>query len=417
MIGPASAKPFQVIAFFSHPTQHHAPLFRALAAREEIYLKVYYFSRHAVVASLDQEFGEVFQWDVPLLEGYDHEFLPSLPGINPGYHGHLLLNRGIVAALQSRTWDAVFNPSYFYLTSWAVWLRAILGRIPLIYQSDSTLLQPRALWRRFFKELPVRLYFQGFAMFLSVGDNNRAYLQRYGVPDQAITACPYPVDISRFQKCKAAPDWEARLQALRTRYRILPEDRIAVFCGKISDRKRPQDLAQAVLRLNSPRVKALFIGTGPLGQTVQKMHPEKVILAGFVNQSQIPYHLGLGQVLVMPSSYDAHPLVVTEAASLGLPAVISDHCGCFGPHDSLHPGESGFVYPCGDVDALTRHLQLLLIDDPAQLQRMSVRALELAATQDVGVAAEAFVQALQSFRRRHPQTRFRSTRAGEISPP
>jgi glycosyltransferase involved in cell wall biosynthesis len=404
---PAAAKPLQVAAFFIHPTQHHAPWFRALAAREEIYFKVYYFSRHGVTASHDQDFGQVFQWDVPLLDGYDHEFLPTLPGLDPNYSGMLRMNLGIGAALNSRPWDAVLNPSYTFLINWAIWLQALRRGIPQIYHSDSTLVQPRALWRRLFKELPVRVYFQGLAMFLSSGDNNRAYLHRYGVSDQVITPCPIPVDISRFQKCRAAPDWEARLQTLRDQYRLRPDDRIAVFCGKIEDRKRPQDLAAAVLRLDSPRVKALFIGSGPLAPTLQQTHPEKVIVTGFVNQSQIPYHLGLGHLLVMPSSFDPHPIAVTEAASLGLPAVISDKCGCAGPHDILRPGENGLVYPVGEVDALARNLKLLLLDDLPLYQRMAARALELAATQDVSVAAEAVIRSLQSFRRRHPQSRRR----------
>jgi len=405
---PASSPPFRVAAFFSHPTQHHAPWFRALAAREDVYLKVYYFIRSGSEAYRDPQFGEVFQWDVPLLDGYDHEFLPNFPGLAPDYPGVLRLNRGVRAALLSQPWDAVFNPSYTLLINWVIWARALQLGIPQVFHSDSTLVAPRAFWRRLLKELPVRIFFKGIAMFLNSGDHNRAYLHRYGVFEQAITPCPIPVDISRFQKCKAAPDWEVKLQALRDQYRIRPEDRIAIFCGKIVPWKRPQDLAAAVLLLPSPQVKALFIGTGALAQTIQKMHPEKVIVTGFVNQSQIPYHLGLGQVLVMPSSFDPHPIAVTEAASLGLPALLSNQCGCYGPQDILRPGENGFVYPCGDVEALARNLQLLLLDDPGLRQRMSVRAVELAATQDVSVAAYAVVQALQSFRQRHPRPGFRS---------
>jgi len=404
-------RPLQIAAFFTHPTQHHAPWFRALAERDDVYLKVFYFTRHAVEASLDQKFGEVFQWDVPLLEGYEHEFLPTLPGMSPYYTGMARMNSGVGAALRQRPWDAVLNPSYTFIINWVIWARAIRLGIPLIYHSDSTLMEPRARWRRLFKELPLRLYFRGVSVFLASGDNNRNYLLRYGVPDHAISFCPIPVDLRRFQQARSSPEWGPKVKAIRASYRFAEEDRVAVFCGKLADHKRPQDLAQAIVILNSPRVKALFIGAGPLAEAVQKIAPGKVRVTGFINQSEIPYYYGAGDVLVLPSSREPHGQVVSEAAGLGLPAVVSDVCGCYGPHDILRPGENGLIYPCGDTGALAQRLKLLLLDDPDLRQRMSARALERAAAQDIAVAAATVVQAIRSFGQRNPRAGSRSARA------
>jgi len=68
------------------------------------------------------------------------------------------------------------------------------------------------------------------------------------------------------------------------------------------------------------------------------------------------------------------------------------------------------TYPCGDIEALAKNLKLLLFDQEDLRRRMSARALELSATQDVGVAAEAVVQAVRAYLRQKPSPGQGSTR-------
>ena len=63
--------------FTSHPIQYQAPLFRSLAASEVIEPTVYFGSRHGADVAIDSGFGQAFRWDVPLLDGYQHAFLPN----------------------------------------------------------------------------------------------------------------------------------------------------------------------------------------------------------------------------------------------------------------------------------------------------------------------------------------------------
>jgi len=59
----------QIAIFFSHPTQHHAPLFRALAATGEVDLHVYYFHPGQALAKerLERELQKI-QADIAKLE-------------------------------------------------------------------------------------------------------------------------------------------------------------------------------------------------------------------------------------------------------------------------------------------------------------------------------------------------------------
>ncbi len=75
--------------------------------------------------------------------------------------------------------------------------------------------------------------------------------------------------------------------------------------------------------------------------------------------------------MVLPSVYDAFGVVVNEAMLCGCPVVASDHVGA--ARDLIKHGETGFVYPCGDIDALAEILRQALADR-ARLSRMATDA-------------------------------------------
>ena len=67
----------------SHPIQYYAPLFKLLAQRIE--LKVFYTWGKDSVEKYDPGFGKKVQWDVPLLEGYDYQYLENIIAQMPCY--------------------------------------------------------------------------------------------------------------------------------------------------------------------------------------------------------------------------------------------------------------------------------------------------------------------------------------------
>jgi hypothetical protein len=62
----------------SHPIQYQAPLLRRIAQEPDIDLTVFYGSDFSVRGCKDEGFGVGVKWDIPLLDGYRYEFLPSL---------------------------------------------------------------------------------------------------------------------------------------------------------------------------------------------------------------------------------------------------------------------------------------------------------------------------------------------------
>ena len=72
--------------------------------------------------------------------------------------------------------------------------------------------------------------------------------------------------------------------------------------------------------------------------------------------------------LLLPSRSDAWGQVVVESAVAGLPVVATDACGASA--DAIADGETGFVIPAGDADALLDRMLRLHRCSDAELRAM-----------------------------------------------
>src|SRR4029453_5949762 len=60
----------------SHPNQHYARAHRELANIAGMQLRVFYCCDWGAQEYTDPAFGRAIEWDVPLLEGFEYEYLP-----------------------------------------------------------------------------------------------------------------------------------------------------------------------------------------------------------------------------------------------------------------------------------------------------------------------------------------------------
>ena len=72
------SRPVRIAYLATHPIQYQAPLLRQIAAEPGISLKAFFRSPMGLKQYVDPGFGQTIVWDVPLLEGYEHEFLPAV---------------------------------------------------------------------------------------------------------------------------------------------------------------------------------------------------------------------------------------------------------------------------------------------------------------------------------------------------
>ena len=339
----------------THPVQYMAPLFRHIAAhRRDIDLTVLYASTPAP----DQQgvgFGESFEWDVTLIDGYPHRILqPPADGRHFESESFRGVDVGSVASAIAETRpDVVVVPGWhsaFYLRAIAACRRA---GIPVLYRGDSNLATGPVGFRRHLRALRTRMALKMFDGYLSVGTRSREYLRHFGVPEPLIFDSPHAVDVSALSSAAASGEPRA---VMRRWLGASQGDFLIVFAGKFSAVKRPADLVAAVARMG-PHVSLAMVGNGPLMKEMRATAQRLGVRAtwcGFVNQSTMPSVLAAADCLGLPSESETWGFVVSEALACGTPCVVSDRVGS--APDLIHDGVSGVVHDVGDVDSLVRAL-------------------------------------------------------------
>ena len=353
-------KPLRLAVVLSHPTQYYSPWFRWIAANTELQLRVFYLWDFGVKLAHDGQFGKAFVWDVDLLSGYDHEFVPNTANHPGTEHFGGLRNPSLPSRLAIWRPDAVLIFGYKYRTHLNLILWARLHRLPLIFRGDSHLIgreTPSLL-----KRLPLALLYRQFAAFTCVGEANRDYFRVFGVPEENLFAVPHCVNVSHF----TATD-DLRREAARLRASLgLEGKRIVLFAGKFVPAKQPVELLKAFIATDATESALVFVGDGEERAALEQLataHPDKTVrFLPFANQSEMPARYLMADIFALPSRglYETWGLAVNEAMHLGIPCLVSDRVGC--QRDLVTDRETGWVFQATVPDALQASLQCALSD-------------------------------------------------------
>lgn len=109
-----------------------------------------------------------------------------------------------------------------------------------------------------------------------------------------------------------------------------------------------------------------------------------VIFVGSRAQEDLPYYYSASLACVMPSLYESFGMVALEAMACATP-VIASRVG--GLTFTVRDGETGFLVPERDPDALADKLELVITDTELR-QRLGARAAEVAAEYSWDVVAD-----------------------------
>lgn len=377
-------KKIKLAYLVSHPIQYQAPLLRRIAQEPDIELTVFFGSDFSVRGYRDEGFGIEVKWDVPLLEGYRHEFLPVLRD-GSKITVTTPLNYGILSRLRGRKgeppFDLLWSHGYASVNALHAMLAAKALGIPVLVRGDMWLGNRHrsslklALKKLFF--LVLRNLVDGV---LSAGTLNTAYWQHYLGDDFPLFLMPYAVDNEYFQK--RAIEARTRRTDLLRELKLDADRPVILFASKLRRQKNCHDLLDAYKNLvsdwaNGPLPYLLIVGDGEeraaLEEQARVNGLDGVHFCGFRNQSELPAFFDLSSVFVLPARHEAWGLVVNEVMNAGKPVIISNDLGC--QPDLVTNGVEGYVFPVGDVDALTEALRKILAT-PETAEEAGRRALE-----------------------------------------
>jgi len=256
-------------------------------------------------------------------------------------HAHFAVPAGAAAFLLSR------------LSSVPYVLTAHLGDVP------GAVPEKTEAWFRLLSPLTPPIW-NNAARVIAVSEFTRALAQKhYRAP---MTVIPNGVDFA------ALPPREPAREIPRI-----------VFAGRFVETKNPGHLVQALTRLSSLPWQATLLGDGPLLEAVRRQVAESGLagrfsLPGWVTPAQVLDEFSRSDVLALPSRAEGLSVVGVQALALGLALVLG---AAGGNLELVQDGQNGFLFPPGDVDALTDALRRLLTD-PAALKSVQRRSRALA---------------------------------------
>lgn len=380
----------------SHPIQYFTPLYQRLAAAPGLDLEVFFCRDFGVQLRYDKQFGRAIQWDIDLLAGYKHRFLPNVSPVRDTFNPLHAINPTVFAHLL-RKFDALWLHGYLYPSNWlaaaAAKLRGtrILSRSELRNQVDR-----QAQWFDALRDRLIEAWVQRSDALLYIGTLNRqAYLQR-GAREDQLFFCPYSVDVHGLRN--AAKNRSDAKVILRERFGI-PEDRVVVlFAGKLLARKHPEAALECCeLPAFRERAHLLFVGSGPMEQqlrdTASQRSMPNVTFAGFVNQHEMPAMYAASDVFAMPSENETWGLVLNEAMAAGLSPIASDDVGAAA--DLIQQGRTGFVFPSRDWSEMQKCV-VRLITDPQLRVEMGHAAAARSLTYSYEASVAGILEALSS---------------------
>ncbi|RMH64302.1 MAG: glycosyltransferase family 1 protein [Calditrichaeota bacterium] len=188
----------------------------------------------------------------------------------------------------------------------------------------------------------------------------------YRLPDGLCRVLPNGVDTERFR-----PGMDVR--ALRERYGLDEDNKVILTLARVIRRKGHDYVIRALPPLvkKYPGLRYIICGPGDeafikeLKRIIAERHLQNhVLFTGYVASAELPLFYNLADVYIMPSreiegDTEGFGITYLEANACEKP-VIGGASG--GVSDAIHDGETGFLVPPTDVNAIREKLDLLLSD-------------------------------------------------------
>ncbi|MDQ6756572.1 MAG: glycosyltransferase family 4 protein, partial [Bacteroidota bacterium] len=334
----------------THPIQYNAPLFSMLQKRGNIAVKVFYTWGDTVLQKkYDPGFSKAIEWDIPLLEGYEYEFLENSAKEKGSHHYKGIVNNDIIKKVESWRADAVLVYGWKFHSHLRV-MRHFKNKIPVWFRGDSILLNEKKNIKSFFKNFLLKWVYRHIDIAFYTGTNNKIYFEKNGLKHSQLIKAFHAVDNTRFYNI--ANRYSDGALTIRNELGIKRKDFVFLFAGKLIPTKDIGNLIKAFKEIAKENVHLIIVGNGPEENKLKNNfgHSKNLHFLDFQNQAMMPVIYQLCDVFILPSIGETWGLSINEAMAAGKAILASDQCG--GAIDLVLDGENGYIFKAGDIDDL-----------------------------------------------------------------
>lgn len=347
------------------PAYYFIPFLQKLHNESGVELNVFWGSKESTKRYVEKQFGAEVDESQGLLDGYKYHFLNNYIGKETYQKGFWHLNSfELYKIFRKDKYDFVIVHGWQYLNNINAIIAAKLNGTKVLIRAETPLNQElrKTKTKLAFRKLLLRVLFGLADGFLYIGQENKFFYKYYGVPESKLFYTPYSVNNEKFQTyiCSNID----KKKDLRHSLGINNNDVVVTFVGKIFHKKRPLTLLKAFEKLNDPKAKLLYVGSGEQESMLKQYIVERkiggVIFAGYQSQDNLPDYLNISDVFVLPSGDgETWGLVSNEAMNFSLPIVTSN---IVGSHLDVATEKNGYSFELDNVDELANCLYELVND-------------------------------------------------------
>ncbi|MGI0100415.1 MAG: glycosyltransferase [Candidatus Micrarchaeaceae archaeon] len=144
----------------------------------------------------------------------------------------------------------------------------------------------------------------------------KGMLDRKGIKNVCVV--PNGIDTSKFNE--SVDGSAVRRKLVRKR-----GEKLVMYVGRLSKEKRIETLIKAAKLLRDENIRFAIVGSGPAHahyeDMVKRMHLDKVVFTGFVENRHLPKYYSACDLFCIPSMFETQGVVSLEAMACGKPVV------------------------------------------------------------------------------------------------
>lgn len=221
------------------------------------------------------------------------------------------------------------------------------------------------------KFISVSQYIQDdLKLFTNINDNNRFFVLK-----NMIDSAKFNKEISKKEQ-----------QKIKQKYNIMPDDKIIIFVGRITEEKGIKQLLLAIDTIKNEKIKILIVGSYFFNTKVKNdfineidkiinRNRKKIIFTGYINYDEIYKYYKIADIAVLPSMWEEPAgLTIQEAEVCGLPIITT----CSGGIPEYVNNNNAIVLNRDDnlIDNLKNSIETLL-EDNEKRNKMKKSSLEI----------------------------------------